>query len=1163
MLSVAVDNSTAHLYSYEFFCVNNANEMALLNCDPESRASVPDCTTCESIRYSCVTAPYYGHSLSVVLSWEPESPLQWQWQYPDFGDWSDSRTSCCGSTCMLGGYGNFAGSNSGTNCSAVTIVDLPAGEYEARFTFYFIDSWENEFAFLYFNGQEVWSMNHLYYYYDNNFCGDNYFPDWAVEVAQPVTHSGGSAELMFCSNLNEVSTNEAWGVNNIGLYSTMVRPQAFNGTFSYRKPEIATNTLRNADLSEPILDPRGYAHVGVDPGAYTSTWIEFSGDFGPDIVNVSYSNGVDEYLCEISPEYGRIRTGYFGVDTIMCRTTDISISPGFYYLSVVAGGSERTNFSNDVLVFATVPTISAISGCDDNGNATFNCTTGGGEQLHIFGESFFPSVEVVFDGLTCGSLVVLGQPYNSTELSCVLPPGTGLVVSVVASLRVSGVIPFSSQSYDLLGYAGPRILQLSHAGCNVDVGTDPFSLSDCPRNGGGTLSIVGTNLGAHNALVLVGAQICFNVQHTVPDTEITCTLPSGSSLSVPLIFIQFKGAMSLHDALISFTPCPPGTYQRGTEVSCLPCPIGTSSNSPGLLFCSACPAGTFQTAGFDDCERCFAGQYSLGETSVCSSCQPGRYSGDRAALCLDCPPGTFQNLAAQSLCLSCAAGKHQNQIGSSVCLNCVSGTFSSASGQANCAMCDLGEMQPDPGATACVSCDYGKFKATVSTAECMDCASGSYTSSGTTLFTCTWCPLGKYQAAPGQTLCYDCEPGTYQSRAAAATCSQCESGRASAIAGLSSCADCEAGKQQPLTGSSLCDNCDYGRYKAGSGVELCVACSAGSYTSRDTPLFTCAVCGRGEFQALPEATSCEHCAAGSYQGSTGSTGCVGCEVGRYSGIPRLSSCVDCEAGKQQPLTGSSECDNCEIGKFKAVPGDENCTLCEPGTYTNDGTTLFACAICSYGQYQPLSGSTACHDCERGTYQSEQSSSGCFDCFAGTYSQFTGSSSCNLCLSGSIQPSPAQYECILCPAGRFMAEQGSNSTNCTACHPGTTVVGRGNFACDVCRTQQFQPEPGRDACEVCPTNSIHLESHASCECNVGFYAIPTSDEEMFAQLDPDQYSNYISLQASSQVVNPSELLGFWCVPCPEGADCRARGTTLENVQPLEGYFLGTLCVLWLS
>jgi len=137
----------------------------------------------------------------------------------------------------------------------------------------------------------------------------------------------------------------------------------------------------------------------------------------------------------------------------------------------------------------------------------------------------------------------------------------------------------------------------------------------------------------------------------------------------------------------------------------------------------------------------------------------------------------------------------------------------------------------------------------------------------------------------------------------------------------------------------------------------------------------------------------------------------------------------------------------------------------------------------------------------------------------------------------------------------MAEQGSNSTNCTACHPGTTVVGRGNFACDVCRTQQFQPEPGRDACEVCPTNSIHLESHASCECNVGFYAIPTSDEEMFAQLDPDQYSNYISLQAGSQVVNPSELLGFWCVPCPEGADCRARGTTLENVQPLEGYFLG--------
>ena len=39
------------------------------------------------------------------------------------------------------------------------------------------------------------------------------------------------------------------------------------------------------------------------------------------------------------------------------------------------------------------------------------------------------------------------------------------------------------------------------------------------------------------------------------------------------------------------------------------------------------------------------------------------------------------------------------------------------------------------------------------------------------------------------------------------------------------------------------------------------------------------------------------------------------------------------------------------------------------------------------------------------------------------------------------------------------------------------------------------------------------------------------------------------------INPYSILGFWCVPCPEGADCITAGQTIGNVSALEGYFMG--------
>ncbi len=118
---------------------------------------------------------------------------------------------------------------------------------------------------------------------------------------------------------------------------------------------------------------------------------------------------------------------------------------------------------------------------------------------------------------------------------------------------------------------------------NLSQPTDSIlNLDNCPRAGGGTLTITGQNLGIDGAVVLVGSGLCPNLTHVSPSTQVQCTLPAGIATNLGVIFIQSGGAMSVGEVTFSFVQCAAGTYQRGVEQIFQPCPPRFITATSGL-----------------------------------------------------------------------------------------------------------------------------------------------------------------------------------------------------------------------------------------------------------------------------------------------------------------------------------------------------------------------------------------------------------------------------------------------------------------------------------------------------------------------------------------------------------------------------------------------------
>ena len=100
---------------------------------------------------------------------------------------------------------------------------------------------------------------------------------------------------------------------------------------------------------------------------------------------------------------------------------------------------------------------------------------------------------------------------------------------------------------------------------------------------------------------------------------------------------------------------------------------------------------------------------------------------------------------------------------------------------------------------------------------------------------------------------------------------------------------------------------------------------------------------------------------------------------------------------------------------------------------------------------------------------------------------------------------------------------------------------------------------KSLCQQCPVDSSSNDQRTNCSCGIGFYAVFDLDD--LEAIDQEAYNDYMTAYggASDDGLNPHDELGWWCAACPDGADCTSSGTTIDNVEPLAGYFVGILII----
>jgi len=144
-----------------------------------------------------------------------------------------------------------------------------------------------------------------------------------------------------------------------------------------------------------------------------------------------------------------------------------------HFTVTVAGLS---GLGSDTIFYATdLPLITSVSGCSDDGNATKDCDTRGGDFVTLRGVNFNGNLRVIISGqaatVDVRPIVTFGLCMSAIDAS---PDGTECVVTTPPGTGLNQPIQMSSNGLygttaDLLSYAAPTILQI--VGCTaVQVG---------------------------------------------------------------------------------------------------------------------------------------------------------------------------------------------------------------------------------------------------------------------------------------------------------------------------------------------------------------------------------------------------------------------------------------------------------------------------------------------------------------------------------------------------------------------------------------------------------------------------------------------------------------------------------------------------------------------
>ena len=130
---------------------------------------------------------------------------------------NNTRTAALGQN-ILGGF-NVLGRGT-TNQKTFDLTGIPHTTVRITFTYYSIDSWDNESGYVRINGTaggwyRRFNLNDIT---RENITGDTSFLDGIVHGVIEVPHTTNSLTITIGSNLNEASDNESFGIDNLEIW---------------------------------------------------------------------------------------------------------------------------------------------------------------------------------------------------------------------------------------------------------------------------------------------------------------------------------------------------------------------------------------------------------------------------------------------------------------------------------------------------------------------------------------------------------------------------------------------------------------------------------------------------------------------------------------------------------------------------------------------------------------------------------------------------------------------------------------------------------------------------------------------------------------------------------------------------------------------------------
>ncbi len=1003
-------------------------------------------------------------------------------------------------------------------------------------------------------------------------------------------------------------------------------------------PDPVEDPANPGQFLPPVLDPLAPYHRRLKRTGAPATVLKFQiyGGSGTNSTLHTMTFGHDDMWtnsprskisseCIVSAVTASGTAGIFDVTCAMTVATGLALqgSVRFCYIaahpdtymcmdSLHMGG--KITYPPPVITPATSQSITYPLSNDALTDAIY-ALTNLGETIRFKGSSFSPITEqciitygtdAIPNMYTCRMLPALS---SDTQITCVTEDhrdGVGLKFTV----NCGGM---SIRGTDTYTYPVNPIVDKVE-GCGVN--TNPET-SECPTAGQIELTITGSNF-LHPYLTFVDGKPCVSTFVGIPtSTEvITCTLPVGSGLNVP-IFVSARAKFSVPQYILSYSvpritavsPLNPGaggcqqganattlvgcTRTGGDEIVVEGTNFGLSgsfafiggllctdlvhdSTTPHTKVVCKTPPGSrlervlviFQYSGESSTEsvsisyaQCPKGQINNGPTG-CVPCAKGTYSDDEGSdICVSCPIGKISTVEGSTSCQDCSAGTYNTLPGLSVCTDCPVGRVQAFEGRSECVSCLPGQYLAEEGKTTCLECPAGMYQPDLGASACLTCDKGTYTEMPSQ-HKCSICPKGMYQPAANATGCLACEKGTYQSEP-----------------GQSECINCAKGFFNPLTHRDACTACPFGKYQDSEKQTDCIECAIGYFQS-NTGRTTCEACGEGYYQDVKAQASCKPCMRGTYETRTARTVCIECPIGTYNTEEHLTYCTNCAPGSYAEELGRTECKPCEIGRYVTIDGAAACVACEVGKVQpetgkaqcvdcvsgkyNDLLAQQACVECPQGQYNNNPGESRCYDCGIGEHMNATGATKCTDCWMGSYGDTMGRQNCIPCSLGQITNATKQDHCLPCELGTFQDEEGKSI--CKECIPGRYADEENSAICKLCQAGKYNQATKLTSCTVCDEGQYQdKEGKTIClDAPLGAY---TATKSQIVPLDcpPGTY-----LVEEGKTVCAKCDLGFFnpnfnrtaCEPCAPGRYSNVLGTVnclLCEIGKYQGSYQKSVCV----